>query len=264
MYHFKAIGFDLFNTLITAEPVALKEASGRLTRSLVQSGFSFDKEAFLRAYGEATVRYIREAQQDGRETHNSLWISTALGQLGYTLSPQDGRIAAAVDAYFSAFFDHCHLIPGTTEMLGTLKGNYRLGLLSNFTHAPAAKAIIHCLGLTPFFDVVLISGELGYRKPHPFVFEQLIERLGFRKDQILYVGDDLAPDIQGARKAGLQPIWMTYVMDNNLPLIGRQLYRDDEQPDDSIPRISQWNDLFRLLEEKPTDIPCNRLPPRDR
>ena len=52
-------------------------------------------------------------------------------------------------------------------MLGELKERYRLGLLSNFTHAPAAKEIIDGVGLASLFDVVLISGDLGYRNPHP-------------------------------------------------------------------------------------------------
>ena len=38
MKHIKAVGFDLFNTLITMEPVALKDALGRLTSS-VRSSF---------------------------------------------------------------------------------------------------------------------------------------------------------------------------------------------------------------------------------
>ena len=95
-------------------------------------------------------------------------------------------------------------------MLSTLRKVYRLGLLTNFTHGPAAREIIDTLGLNPFFDVVLISGELGYRKPHPFVFRQLIKYLGVEKDQILYVGDDPEPDITGAQKAGLQPVLTTY------------------------------------------------------
>jgi putative hydrolase of the HAD superfamily len=200
MNHITAIGFDLFNTLITVEPHALDEAMRRLIRNLRQSGLELGDEPFKEAHQEAALRFIEKARQNGRETHNRFWISAALQTQGYDVPPDDLRIAAAVTAYFSAFLKRCHLIPGTKEMLRALRGLYRLGLLTNFTHAPAAREIIDRVGLTPFFDVLLISGDLGYRKPHPLVFRRLIEHLGVEKNQILYVGDDPEPDLyQGSK-----------------------------------------------------------------
>jgi putative hydrolase of the HAD superfamily len=134
-------------------------------------------------------------------------------------------------------------------MLRALRGLYRLGLLTNFTHAPAAREIIDRVGLTPFFDVLLISGELGYRKPHPLVFRRLIEHLGVEKNQILYVGDDPEPDITGAQRAGLQPVWTTYIRDQNLPFALGIMSRDAEEPDLKVPRISTWKDLLSLLDK---------------
>ena len=73
-------------------------------------------------------------------------------------------------------------------MLRELREIYPLGLLSNFTHAPAARGLMDHLGLTSFFDVVLISGELGYRKPHPHVFRQLIEALDVPRNRFSLSG----------------------------------------------------------------------------
>jgi len=249
MYQIKAIGFDLFNTLITADRQALNEAMSRLTHSLQQSGLALEQEAFKKAHREAALRFIKETRRRGRETHNRFWISAALETQGYNVQPDDPRIAKAVSAYFSAFPEHCHLIPGTSEMLGTLKGSYRLGLLSNFTHAPAAREIIDGVGLAPFFDVVVISGELGYCKPHPLIFRRLIEQLRVKENQILYVGDDPEPDITGAQRAGLRPIWMTYVRDKNLPLSPGVPSGRAEIPDSDVPRISTWEELFALLNK---------------
>lgn len=248
MNHITAIGFDLFNTLIIAEPHILGEAMRRLINSLRQSGLALDNEQFKKSYKEAALGFIEKAQKDGRETHNRFWISAALQSQGYDIFPDDARIAKAVDTYFSAFFLHCHLIPGTKEMLSILRDIYRLGLLTNFTHGPAAREIIDKLGLGPFFDVVLISGELGFRKPHPLVFRQLIEHLGVEKDQILYVGDDPEPDITGAQKAGLQPVLTTYVRDQNIPFIPGIFFKGDEKLDCKVPKISTWKDLISLLE----------------
>ena len=250
MKHITGIGFDLFNTLITVDAPALEKGLYRLMRSLLKSGFAFDNSAFNQAYRAAALRFVEEARRDGRETHNRFWISAALESQTYHVSPDDPRIATAVDAYFSAFLDHCHLIPGTAEMLGTLKGPYRLGLLSNFTHGPAAREIIDQVGLTSFFDVMLISGELGYRKPHPLAYRELIQQLGVRGHRILYVGDDPEPDIIGAQRAGLRAVWFTYVRDHNIPLAPGIILSGAERPDSKVPRVSTWKDLLGLLAQE--------------
>ncbi len=244
----KAIGFDLFNTLITVGPDTLDEANGNLIKSLRQSGLNLDEEAFRTAHREAAMCHLEKCRKDGRETHNRFWISTALGMEGYAVAPDDHRISAAVEAYFSAFYPQCRLIPGTREMLRHLKGAYRLGLLSNFTHAPAARKIIRLVGLEPFFETILISGELGYRKPHPMVFRKLIEQLQIENHQALYVGDDPEPDIKGALGAGLRPVWTTYVRDQVLQPSPGILARGDGVPAPDILRISSWKDLLSLLD----------------
>jgi putative hydrolase of the HAD superfamily len=249
MNQITAIGFDLFNTLITVEAQALERALDRLINSLRQSGFTLDSTPFRWAYRQIALQFVEEARRDGRETHNRFWIGAALESQGYHVSPDDPRIATAVNAYFSAFLDYCRLIPGTAEMLGTLKGPYRLGLLSNFTHGPAAREIIDRVGLTPFFDVVLISGELGYRKPHPRVYHRLIENLGVERHEILYVGDDPEPDIHGAQRVGLQPVWFTYVRDRNIPPAPGIMSAGYEEPECQVPRISEWQEFLNLLTQ---------------
>jgi len=247
MEHIRAIGFDLFNTLITVEPQTLQEANARLLRSLLQSGFMLEEDDFRKAHRQAAMDHLSECRKDGRETHNRFWISAALSDQGYQISPDDWRIAASVEAYFSAFLDCCRLIPETGSMLETVKKKYRLGLLTNFTHGPAARDILDYLGITPFFSTILISGELGYRKPHPSVFVKLVEQLRVETHQVLYVGDDPEPDITGARAVGIQPVWTTYVMDHHVPYARGILTGVPEPPDPPVPRISTWQDLLSLL-----------------
>jgi putative hydrolase of the HAD superfamily len=131
-------------------------------------------------------------------------------------------------------------------MLKGLSEEYRMGLLSNFTHAPAAREILDVTGLTACFDTVIISGEIGYRKPHRMVFDRLVMELGVSSKEMIYVGDDPEPDITGARGAGIRPVWTTYVIDRGMPYAPGYLSRERDD-DDEVPRISDWSDLKTLL-----------------
>jgi len=248
MNDIKAIGFDLFNTLVTVKPHALDDALGRLTKSLADSGVALDAVKFRADHRRAALKFIEQTRIDGRETHNRFWISAALSDQGYCITPDDPLIARAVEDYFSAFFDFTQLIPGTEKMLWKLRKHYPLGLLSNFTHAPAAHKILDHLDVTRFFDVILISGEEGFRKPHSSIFLKLAEGLGVRAEQLAYVGDDPEPDIDGARGVGIQPIWTTYVRDRNIAFAPGVASEQTDEVDGEVPRISSWDELIELFE----------------
>jgi HAD superfamily hydrolase (TIGR01509 family) len=59
-----------------------------------------------------------------------------------------------------------------------------------------------------FDAVVLASGDIGARKPNRRAFEALIAALGTPPERTWYVGDDPLADIEGARQAGLNAVWM--------------------------------------------------------
>ncbi|MFC1839949.1 HAD family hydrolase [Thermodesulfobacteriota bacterium] len=248
MPNIKAIGFDLFNTLIIVEPDTLVQAMKRMIKSLGDNGLSINESSYIKGYRNAASKFVAEARESGIETHNSIWISHVFKKNGLLIPPEDDRIADAIDQYFSAFYEKVHLVPDTVETLTILKKKYTLGLLSNFTHAPAAREILIRTGLAPCFDTILISGELGYRKPHPFVFAELVRKLDTEKENILFTGDDPEPDIIGASKAGLHPVWFTYVKENNVPVIKGTIQSETTEPEMNIPRASSWKEFMDILE----------------
>lgn len=247
MKEIKAIGFDLFNTLIVIEPDTLVHAMQRMLKSLKGDGFAIEDSVYISDYRDAASLYVAQAREDGIETHNSIWVSHVLNNYGITIRPDDERIGKAVDDYFSAFYDRVDVIPDTIETLNLLKKQYTLGLLSNFTHAPAAREILTRTGLAPCFDAILISGELGYRKPNPLVFEELSKGVGVEKDKIIYTGDDPEPDIHGASKAGLNPVWFTYIIENNVPIIRGTIQHEIIEPEIDVPRVSSWKQFMGIL-----------------
>jgi putative hydrolase of the HAD superfamily len=93
------------------------------------------------------------------------------------------------------------------RVLATLADRYRLGVITNFDHAPTVRDILVRDGLHPYFDTVVISGEVGWRKPHRTLFETAIQRLGITASDALFVGDNFDLDVLGASDAGLAAMW---------------------------------------------------------
>jgi len=100
------------------------------------------------------------------------------------------------------------LMPDARETLARLKPSFRIGLLTN--GAPdLQREKIAASGLAPFFDAVAISGEHGVGKPGPEIFRILLDSLGVTAGGAAMVGNSLARDIAGAKRAGIAlAIWL--------------------------------------------------------
>jgi putative hydrolase of the HAD superfamily len=245
----KGIGFDLFGTLVLQERFNFDQSIDALYASLRSSGFALEKDTFIPAYRQVNRRFMDQTKADGRETHNRLWVAGALQTLGYAIDPGDARVDEAVEAYFEPFVSSGQLIPGTYDMLASLAGRYRLGLVSNFTHPPAVEHILARVGLERFFDEIIISGRLGIRKPHPAIFIELTKLLALAPDEIVFVGDELMADIVGAQKAGMHAVWMTYRQQLERPLPLGQFLGMSEEAEGIHPDhvVANWTEFLATL-----------------
>jgi len=104
-------------------------------------------------------------------------------------------------------------------MLSRLRSSFRLGLVSNGT-SQSQRAKIGALGIEHYFDPILISEEIGFRKPRPEIFWIASDRWSIARETILVVGDDETADILGARNAGMQALRVTGGLAEELNCIG--------------------------------------------
>lgn len=82
-----------------------------------------------------------------------------------------------------------------------LERGLRLGVVSNWSDR--LPAILEGLGLSPYFEVVVVSAIVGHTKPERGIFEAALTRFGVPPAAALHVGDDPLNDVAGARRAGL-------------------------------------------------------------
>ena len=156
---------------------------------------------------ESLRRYVlldKKYREDVRITHKESLLDDlildVLTQMGHGHSTLPKIVAESVDEGLVTRTTVWFL--GARETLVTLREmGYRLGLISN-THwrwlsSPMEEA-------EDYFDVVTLSYEHGFAKPHPSIFLDTSEKLGFDIKRCLHIGDDPWTDIHGANGVGMR------------------------------------------------------------
>ena len=129
-------------------------------------------------------------------------LLTVLGRSD--VAPED--MAAA---YTVKLASHPDLLPGAEEFIRSLHGKVKMAIVSNGLSAIQRGRLGLC-PLTPLFDAIVISEEVGAAKPDPRLIEVALEKLGCTdKSQAVMMGDSLTADIQAAVNAGVDSIFFS-------------------------------------------------------
>ncbi|HGO5853505.1 TPA: pyrimidine 5'-nucleotidase [Mannheimia haemolytica] len=107
-------------------------------------------------------------------------------------------------------------LEGVLEMLNALYGKVKMGIVTNgFTDLQQKR--LENTDTAHFFDIVVISEQIGAAKPDRQVFDYAFALMDeFDKTKVLMVGDTLASDILGGNNAGIDTCWVNlHRADNN-------------------------------------------------
>ncbi|MDR3623887.1 MAG: HAD family hydrolase [Chlamydiales bacterium] len=91
------------------------------------------------------------------------------------------------------------------ETLDQLKGKYPLAIVSN-AQTYYAKAELRTVGLIDYFDPIIISGDYGYCKPDPRLFQQALDKLKLNPQNVIHVGNDTGHDVFGCKQLGMKSV----------------------------------------------------------
>lgn len=213
----KAVIFDFIGTLTNVKGYSLEESKMKLCKAIQESGFDVTTEGFMHAYGQAHEKYRLVRYGELVEVTNAVWVSEALNSLGFGTNPRDERINTAVNVFFEDYVSSLELRPCAEDMLKEVSNESKIGLISNFTYAPVIYAGLRKLGINRFLNAVLVSEEVGWRKPNVKIFQEALKRLGVTAQETVYVGDSPLEDIAGAKSAGMKTVFLPsqfYSLDN--------------------------------------------------
>jgi putative hydrolase of the HAD superfamily len=207
----RAIFFDAVGTLIHPEPDA--------ATVYAQIGLRFGSRHEVRAIRQRfAAAFARQEQLDRLRdwrTDETREVERWRQIVAEVLSD-----VADGERCFAALYEHFSLArnwrcePATGAVLQTLANRgFRIGIASNFDGR--LRQVLQGFAELAALDPVVISSEVGWRKPATAFFEALCRASGATPDQVLYVGDDLVNDYEGARRAGCRALLLAQA--NSIP-----------------------------------------------
>ncbi|MBR7780171.1 pyrimidine 5'-nucleotidase [Undibacterium rugosum] len=125
--------------------------------------------------------------------------------------------SALNQAFLHAMAEISTPLDGVPELLQTLHGNIRMGIITNgFTQLQRIR--LERTGLHHYFEVLVVSEEVGIAKPGRQIFDYALEQMGQpARSAVLMVGDTLESDILGGIQAGLDTCWLNPAQKTAIP-----------------------------------------------
>ncbi|MBI5884757.1 HAD-IA family hydrolase, partial [archaeon] len=196
---FKAVLFDLDNTLIDFMRMK-RESCKAAVNAMIQAGLPLSRKKALKQLFRLYEAYGIEFQRIFQE-----FLKATLKKIDYRL------LAKAITAYRKK--QASHMIP-YASVKPVLKKLRQEGIvLGIVTDAPRMRAMLRLaeMNLIDYFDVIITLGDSKQRKPSKIPFNKAFKELrkltptnGIRQNQALFVGDNPARDIKGAKAFGFK------------------------------------------------------------
>jgi putative hydrolase of the HAD superfamily len=202
----KAVFFDAGHTLLYAHPdigTVYSQATATFGVELAPERFA---ETFVPVFKETTRIYSQtKTASDSQDLE--MWRDI-------TRRIYD-RLPPLAGIRFDSWFEKLYRRFGEPEVwrfyddveavLGALRAKgLTIGVVSNWD--TRLKIICDGLGLTRLVDFIVISAEVGVRKPDPGIFRMALEKAGVRPSDAIHIGDLPEEDCEGARRAGITPL----------------------------------------------------------
>ena len=198
----RAVVFDAVGTLLEPDPKPAvvyseigKRHGSKLPLAVVTSGF---REAF-----DAQERHDVTLSQVTDETRElARWRAI----VGSVLHDLDNREACFHDLWrHFARPASWRLVSGAAALFASFRElNLKIAVASNFDGR--LRSVLAGFPESRLLHDIVISSEVGWRKPAPEFFAELCRRLASNPDQILFVGDSRGNDYEAPRRAGLRAL----------------------------------------------------------
>ena len=197
----KCIGFDLYSTLINTDNHDWNAMLNEAFNVVQKIGFQGTLDQFKKIWSEIYWKWRAYRENNHVELKSNVWWREILETIGLQFTELD--INRIILASHQKWRTQISIYPKVKELLLELKKNYMLVCISNISEGDLAKEDMDLFDILKIFDYVVMSSDLGIRKPSPKIFEHVLNHLKIRNDEMIFIGDTLYDDVQGAKAANL-------------------------------------------------------------
>ena len=128
----------------------------------------------------------------------------------------------------------------------SLKDRFKLALISNFDHPEHVKNLLAKDKIDKYFSSILISGEVGFKKPDKRIFDIALQNMNMFPEEVLFVGDS-NDDIQGAKSAGIVPIFIKRDLESVNMLDYNKIEESEKHNNNGVIVISHLEQLIKII-----------------
>ncbi|GIG87080.1 HAD family hydrolase [Plantactinospora endophytica] len=194
--------FDFFGTLVDYSASRTEQGYAGSHELLRGLGADLDYADFLTAISGTMTAFDRRSDRDDSE-FSMTEVGTAFLADVLDRRPAADEVDAFVTEYIREWNTGVRYPTGVAELVRDLHRDHRLAVVTN-THQPdLVPNHLTAMGLRPYFDAVVTSVELGWRKPHPRIYAAALDLLGIDAESAVFVGDTYQPDFVGPEQAGM-------------------------------------------------------------
>ena len=98
-------------------------------------------------------------------------------------------------------------LPYAHEVLRSLKGCYKLAVICDTEDSgDAVREIMEKAKILEYFDLVVVSSEVGVIKPNEKIFRVALDKLNLQPNEVVVVGNRISRDILGGNQLGMRTI----------------------------------------------------------
>jgi putative hydrolase of the HAD superfamily len=227
----KAVLLDFGDTIVSFEDFNYEACLKAFHRNLAENGMVTSYEEFQNTYFEVRDQLYQEGERSFKEFSFNIRASRVLAVLGFDLSPTHSKVVSAVEAFMDGLTESLKMDEHVPLILQELKKRYKLGLVSNFAYPSAIIRALRKFRLFRYFDAIVISGAIGWRKPSPRIFEKALKTLNVSASEAVFVGDAPLQDIAGAGHVGMKTVL--------LRRLGKEETSDSREPDKIIGKLEE-------------------------
>jgi len=240
----KLVGFDLDDCLYNSTGLS-QMARIKGIEAMIRLGLKIERQKALILIDEIVTEYGSNSSK-----HYDYFIRRLNEYENYSISfnEQVRFVAAAVMAYHSQKIEHIQLYDDVKECLEKLKETaIKTAIITDGIPIKQYEKILR-LGIDDLIDLVVISDEIGIRKPNPKLFSYCLNKFRVKGYETIYVGDNIYKDIIPAKLNEIHSVYIHRGGKYDINVTGEPIAKENK-PDYEISRLEELFDIITDLNK---------------